>query len=222
MSNKILNSLACNAETKGSTDFQFATTKEMLSCIAEAKRIFEDRHPDKKDDIDAYFSLWKEIFERVKDNVLDDASKEAFQYPIQYPFLPCCLYAAFDIEAIRNDAESLAKTTLSNADFKDLLVFPTDKALYQSNDLNKPIVICDSLSAPILIDGRERYLNSESQSLDVPVYVLPYTKLNKQHFINEFNFAVFIFAEEVNACSKSFDEAALMHSYLRIGNKIVI
>lgn len=200
--------------TQAGEQITYTTNEQILACIAETAKVFEGAHPDKTEDIKTYFSLWKELFEKLEyDDVRDDL-KKVHQYSMQYSALPCSLYSIFNTEAILNDTESLTTTTLSEAGFEDSLVFSNDKKNCEPMDSNKPVVVCAALSAPIVIDG-----NEEIQNSDTPLSVIPYMKLTKQHFINEFNFAVFTFAEEVNACFKSFDAAALMQSYLRIGNK---
>lgn len=200
--------------TQAGEQITYTTNEQILACIAETAKVFKGAHPDKTEDIKTYFSLWKELFEKLEYDDVSDVLKKVHQYSMQYSALPCPLYSIFNTEAILNDTESLTTTTLSEAGFEDSLVFSNDKKNCEPMDSNKPVVVCAALSAPIVIDG-----NEEIQNSDTPLYVIPYMKLTKQHFINEFNFAVFTFAEEVNACFKSFDAAALMQSYLRIGNK---
>lgn len=200
--------------TQTGEQITYTTNEQILDCIAETAKAFEGAHPDKTEDIKTYFSLWKELFEKLNYDDVSADLKKVHQYSIQYPSLPCSLYSIFNKEAILDDTDSVTKTSLSESELKDSLTFSSEYKSNEPMDINNPIIVCEALSAPIVIDGNEKIQNP-----DTPLYLIPYMKLTKQHFINEFNFAVFTFAEEVNACFNTFDAAVLMQSYLRIGNK---
>lgn len=207
--------------TENPTSVQFTTSEQILSCISEVIKIFNYSYPNRKSDIDTYFSLWEQLFRKLTDSNVNNIPENTFQYTINYPFLTHPLYVVFNIDSIVKDTDALIKTTLNNINYDKSLITTDAAESAQPLNMNKPILICDSLSVPIIIDGRRCYQNAVSHGLDIPVNILPYMNLSKQHFIDEFNYAVFIFAEETNYCIKNFDEASLMHSYLRMGNKFI-
>lgn len=202
-----------------SNNFQPTAHDQILSCISEATKTFEAAYPDKKSDITAFFSIWEQLFNELTCDTSSDATDNTFQWSVHYPFFPCTLTAAFNIDAIRNDHQALTKTTRNKINFDNIITSPSNQPTAKDTNRTDAILICDSLSGPILLDNPHHYQNTLTQNPDTPVSIIPYMNLTKQHFINEFNFAVFLFTEEVSHCFKHFDNSTLMRSYLRIGNK---
>lgn len=219
MVNKLMNKLSDFYETEDGSKLQFTTDTQMSQFIFEAIKAFEFRFPDRKNAIHTYFSIWKQIFDKLDYNAIDRIPMNPFQWLMKCPFPSFNLYSVFSVDSIFKDSEFLRKSTLKEANLRILNPSPLSTAPLRPVDWNNPILICDALSESIIIDGNHRYQNAFVQKLDIPVLILSYKDLSKQHFINEFNFAVFICAEETKQFAVSFDDGAIMKSYLRIGNK---
>lgn len=219
MFDKPLHKLSDIYETEDGTKLQFTTNAQIRLFFTEAVKVFEYRFPDRKNEIHTYFSIWKQIFDKLDYNTLDRIPINPFQRSMNYPFPPHTLYSIFNVDSILKDSDLLRKTTLKEANLKNLKSSLCNKTNLRPVDWNKPILICDVLTESFIIDGNHRYQNAKSQNLDIPVLIISYQDLSKQHFINEFNYAVFICMEEVNQCALSFDDATLLYSYLRMGEK---
>lgn len=62
--------------TQTGEQITYTTNEQILDCIAETAKAFEGTHPDKTEDIKTYFSLWKELFEKLNyDDVSADLKK---------------------------------------------------------------------------------------------------------------------------------------------------
>lgn len=219
MFDKPLRKLSDIYGTEDRTKLQFTTNAQIRHFISEAVKAFEYYYPNRKHEIHTYFSIWKQIFDKLDYNTLDRLPINPFQRSMNYSFPPLTLYSIFNVDSILEDSELLRKTTLKEANLKNLKSPLCNKNNLRPVDWNKPILICDALTESIIIDGNHRYQNAKSQNLDIPVLIISYQDLSKQHFINEFNYAVFICMEEVNQCALSFDDATLLYSYLRMGEK---
>ncbi len=219
MFDKPLNKLSDIYGTEDGSKLEFTTNTQINQFISEAIKAFEFRFPNRNNTIHTYFSIWKQIFNKLDYNALDRITMNPFQWSMEYSFPPISLYSIFSVDSILKDSELLRRSTLKKANLRNLKPGLCNTAPLRPVEWDNPILICDALTKPIIIDGNHRYQNAVSQSLDIPVLILPYKDLSKQHFINEFNFAVFICVEETLQFELSFDDTAIMKSYLRIGNK---
>lgn len=194
------------------------TKEEMLNCIQATMNFTIYMNPTKNPvAINNYYSLWKNNYSHLQYDELPCFMDEIFQWEFEYPFLSYPLYSIFNLYFILKDSDMLIKTSLKKFGFHNLTTSSRLRTSFRPVDPNNPILACGTIGKQaVLVDGNNRIQNATMQNSDIPLLILPYERINKKHFINEFNFAVFIYIVEINSIIANFDTLRVDQSIRRI------
>ncbi len=206
MLNKLLFKLSDIYGTEDKFKFEFTSKDQIDQFISLGSEYFKYVYPDRFNEIDTFYSIWIQIFNELKYRHFKKKTVRTYEWHRTFNFSQHTfkLYSNFNIDSILKDSAILKKTTLREANFNFLINTSCDRVPFRKVDWNNPILVCNTLSESIVIDGNHRYQNAVSQNLDIPVLIISYPDLSKLHFINEYDFYVFKLGEEFNFVTRPF------------------
>lgn len=211
-----------------------STNKQLIECIDNLHEQFlkASNNYFTSKILSKYFCLWKGVFNTYKyDNVSDSfyrylagdpTMNDSYEtYPYHFYFNGFgSIYANFDIEYIKTIKHKLP--TIKYSDIKpilDLNSVPDNISDFTDCCLNAGSLIvvqlCGSDKCYKIIDGNHRLYFIEKQHLEnFKVSIISFESLEEKMFINKFNYAVYLFFNELNTFPNCNNIFKLYKQYL--------
>lgn len=109
------------------------------------------------------------------------------------------IYSIFNINYLKNQIHKHENLNINKYNLHSLNFDKSITKSYGKNNPEPPIIIESKFSKPYeMVDGNHRFIDKFKYKPSVDTAFIKYSNLNKNMFINKFNFAVYLFANESN------------------------